>query len=59
MSSYFPEGIPVGEVAEVKNNGRYYSLEVKLINNMTNLENVYFLKNRNKSEIKSLQKLKR
>ena len=59
MSSYFPEGIPVGEVTEVKNNERYYSLEIRLFNNMTNLENVYFLKNRDKSEIKSLQKLKK
>ena len=44
MSSYFPEGIPIGKIVEFKNNGRYYSINVKLINNMTNLNNVYFLK---------------
>ena len=54
MSAYFPEGIPIGKVIEIENNERYYSLKVKLINNMTNIDNVYFLKNINKSEIKSL-----
>ena len=54
MSAYFPEGIPIGKVIEVENNERYYSLKVKLLNNMTNVDNVYFLKNINKSEIKSL-----
>ena len=56
MSSYFPEGIPIGKIIEFKNNGRYYSINVKLINNMTNLNNVYFLKNKYKSEIESLYK---
>ena len=56
MSAYFPEGIPIGNVVEIKNDGKYYSLKVKLINNMTNVDNVYFLKNINKSEIKSLYK---
>ena len=59
MSSYFPEGIPIGEVKKVENNGRYYSLGIRLFNNMTNLENVYFLKNIDKSEIESLQELKK
>ncbi|MFL2611811.1 MAG: rod shape-determining protein MreC, partial [Flavobacteriaceae bacterium] len=54
MSAYFPEGIPIGKVIEIENDERYYSLKVKLINNMTNIDNVYFLKNINKSEIKSL-----
>ena len=56
MSAYFPEGIPIGKVIEVKNDGRYYSINVKLINNMTNVDNVYFLKNKNKLEIESLYK---
>ncbi len=56
MSSYFPEGIPIGKIVEFKNNGRYYLINVKLINNMTNLNNVYFLKNKYKSEIESLYK---
>ena len=54
MSAYFPEGIPIGKVIEIENDERYYFLKVKLINNMTNVNNVYFLKNINKSEIKSL-----
>ena len=56
MSTYFPEGITIGNVIEIENDGKYYSLIVKLINNMTNLDNVYFLKNIDKSEIKSLLK---
>tara|TARA_B100001057_G_scaffold287119_1_gene287251 strand:+ start:51 stop:467 length:417 start_codon:yes stop_codon:yes gene_type:complete len=56
MSAYFPEGIIIGNVIEIENDGKYYLLNVKLINNMTNLDNVYILKNRNKSEIKSLYK---
>ena len=46
MSTYFPEGIPIGKVIEIENDGIYYSINVKLINNMTNLDNVYFLKNK-------------
>ena len=56
MSTYFPEGIPVGKVIEVENDGIYYSLIVELINNMTNLDNVYIIDNINKSEINSLYK---
>ena len=37
MSAYFPEGIPIGKVIEIENDGRYYSINVKLFNNMTNL----------------------
>ena len=56
MSAYFPEGIPIGNVVEIENDEKYYSLKVKLINNMTNVDNVYFLNNINKIEIKSLYK---
>jgi rod shape-determining protein MreC len=56
MSAYFPEGVPIGKVIDVKNDGRYYSLKVKLINNMTTIRNVYLLKNKYKSEIESLYK---
>ena len=56
MSAYFPEGIPVGNVIEVENDGNYYSIKVKLFNNMTNVDNVYLLKNKNKLEIESLYK---
>ena len=56
MSTYFPEGIAIGKVTNLKNNGRYYSIEVKLINNLTNANNVYFVKNKDKSEIESFYK---
>ena len=54
MSAYFPEGIPIGKVIEIENDEKYYSINVKLINNMTNLNEVYLLKNRDKTEIESL-----
>ena len=59
MSTYFPEGIPIGKVIEAENDGIYYSLIVELINNMTNLDNVYIIENIDKSEINSLYKQKK
>ena len=59
MSTYFPECIPVGKLIEIENDGIYYSLIVELINNMTNLDNVYVIENINKSEINSLYKQKK
>ena len=56
MSAYFPEGIPIGKVIEIKNDERYYSINVRLINNISTVGHVYFLKNKNKSEIESLYK---
>ena len=56
MSAYFPEGIPIGKVVEIEKDGNYYSINVKLFNNMTNVDNVYFLKNKHKAEIESLYK---
>ena len=53
MSSYFPEGIVIGKVNTVErpNNGGYYSITVELINNMTDLNYVYVIGNRNREEI--------
>lgn len=56
MSSYFPEGIIIGTVYEVErpNNGGYYFITVELINNMTDLNYVYVIGNKNKTEINEL-----
>ncbi|WMI64056.1 rod shape-determining protein MreC [Aestuariibaculum sp. YM273] len=56
MSSIFPKGIPVGVVANFKldNAENFYEINVKLFNDMTNLEHVYIIENTNKSEIKNL-----
>lgn len=56
MSSYFPEGIQIGRVSEVEEpkNGGYYNIHVDLFNNMTDLDYVYVIGNKNRDEIKNL-----
>ncbi len=56
MSAYFPEGIPIGTVLMVEQpeNGGYYEIEVELINNMTNLNYVYVIENKDREEIVEL-----
>ena len=53
MSSYFPEGIPIGTVKsfDLPENGAYYDINVALFNNMTDLEYVYVIGNKNRREI--------
>ena len=61
MSSYFPEGIRIGRVSEVKQpkNGGYYNISVDLFNNMTDLDYVYVIGNKNRDEINELLNSKR
>lgn len=59
MSFIFPEGIPIGVIenyalTEAKN---YYTINVKLFNDMTRLDNIYIIKNTQKKEADSLQQL--
>ncbi|MGB1972013.1 MAG: rod shape-determining protein MreC [Flavobacteriaceae bacterium] len=56
MSSYFPEGIPIGTVTdfELPENGGYYNISIELINNMTDLDYVYVIGNKNRAEIINL-----
>lgn len=55
-SLIFPKGIPIGSVEDfklgVENN--YYLITVKLFNDMTDVGNVYVIKNNNQTEIDSL-----
>lgn len=53
MSSYFPEGIPIGTVKsfDLPEYGAYYDINVALFNNMTDLEYVYVIGNKNRREI--------
>lgn len=53
MSAYFPEGIVVGTVAEVEQpeTGGYYKIGVQLVNNMTDLDYVYVIGNKDREEI--------
>ena len=56
-SSIFPKGILVGSIHDFKldDTENYYNLNVKLFNDMTNLEHVYIIENMDKTEITNLQ----
>ncbi len=55
-SSIFPKNIPIGTVENSKldNAENYYEVNVKLFNDMTNIEHVYIIKNNDFTEIKNL-----
>jgi rod shape-determining protein MreC len=57
MSSVFPAGIPIGQVSaySVPNNSSFYKAEVRLFNDMSNLDQVYVIKNTLKEEQVSLE----
>ncbi|MFL1012052.1 rod shape-determining protein MreC [Flavisericum labens] len=56
ISSIFPKGIPIGTVDDFQldNDQNFYELNVKLFNDMTNLEHVYIIENVNRKEINQL-----
>lgn len=58
MSAYFPKGIPIGTIIDFKTptTGGYYNIEVSLLNNLTDLEHVYIIENKKRSEFIDLQK---
>lgn len=58
MSAYFPKGIPIGTIKSYdnQNSGGYYSIKIKLLNNLTDLENVYIIDNKKRSEFLDLEK---
>lgn len=53
----FPENIPVGTIDKIYVDKRtnYYTLDVRLFNDMTNLGHVYIIENKNREEIINLQ----
>ena len=55
-SSIFPKGIPIGVIQDFELDvaENYYEINVKLFNDMTNLEHVYIIKNRDAEEITNL-----
>lgn len=57
MSSVFPAGIPIGQVSaySVPNNSSFYKAEVRLFNDMSNLDQVYVIKNTLREEQVSLE----
>ena len=57
MSSIFPENIPIGtiEAFDLNESQSFYRIDVRLFNDMTNLKQVYVIRNRNRPEILELE----
>ncbi|MDH3796882.1 MAG: rod shape-determining protein MreC, partial [Flavobacteriaceae bacterium] len=57
MSSIFPEGIPIGVVNDFKleTSASFYTINVGLFNDMTNLSTAYVITNLSKPEIEELE----
>ena len=58
MSSIFPENIPIGTIEQFALNEAQslYVIDVRLFNDMTNLREVYVIRNRSRPEILDLEK---
>ena len=58
QSHIFPENIGIGTIDKVyvDNETNYYTLDVKLFNDMTNLGYVYIIKSKDREEIINLEK---
>lgn len=57
MSSIFPENIPIGTIKQYSLNESqsFYSIDVELFNDMTNLQYVYIIENTYRPEIQELE----
>ncbi len=55
-SSIFPKGVPIGSVHDfhLDQSENYYEITVELFNDMTNLEHVYTIENKDREEINNL-----
>ena len=56
-STIFPENIPVGIIDKIFTNSEnnYYTLNIRLFSDMTNLNHVYIIKNKQSTEINTLE----
>ena len=56
-SSIFPENIPIGTIQkfDLDTSNSYYTIDLKLFNDMTNIKNVYVIQNKDKEEIMNLE----
>lgn len=61
QSVIFPENINIGTVDKIyiDNQTNYYTLDVKLFNDMTNLGHVYIIKSNDREEIINLEKMRK
>lgn len=57
MSSIFPENIPIGTIKKFNLNASesFYSIDVGLFNDMTNLNKIYIINNTSSNEIQELE----
>ena len=57
MSSIFPENIPIGTIKKFNLNisKSFYTIDIELFNDMTNIKNVYVVNNINQKEIQQLE----
>lgn len=57
QSAIFPKGIPIGTIEnlELDNSKNFYTLSVRLFNDMTSLGHVYVIKNNDLEEINALE----
>jgi rod shape-determining protein MreC len=58
-STIFPENIPIGKIEKiyVDKKTNYYTIDVRLFNDMTALGHVYIIENKDRDEIKQLEAL--
>lgn len=56
FSQIFPKGIPIGTIKNFTPDAaeNFYTLNIRLFNDMTNIEHVYIIKNNDKAEINTL-----
>jgi rod shape-determining protein MreC len=61
QSVIFPENINIGTIEKIyiDNKTNYYTLDIKLFNDMTNLGHVYILKSKYRDELNNLEKGKK
>ena len=57
MSSIFPENIPIGTIQkfDLDTSNSFYTIDVSLFNDMTNIKNVYIVNNVNREEVEQLE----
>jgi rod shape-determining protein MreC len=57
QSSIFPEGVLIGTIEKLytDNKTNYFTIDVKLFNDMTNIGHVYVIENQNRAEILNLE----
>lgn len=60
-SSIFPENVDIGIIEKIYTDDQtnYFTIDVKLFNDMTNLGHVYIIENKNRNEIIALEKATR